>query len=250
MVTDPKPGSNTGVRIAPTNEPVEAVNDARSRHEGSWNSFQFAPPLTHEDALLISAEAERLGYTMGFRRADYSEEEVQAQLEDRGPSSFLDVTWLEEDISPKAAPPTAAARLATRLHKLAPKTDLIITDPYLFTSSRKKDAAAYAASVGTILGPALSSGLRITAIVDPRNTDTNVQAAVEAELRTHAENLHLEVVTSEDFHDRFWIADRSRGLIIGASLNKIGRKIFFVDELSTGDVVSVLEEVDEILRAR
>lgn len=44
-----------------------------------------------------------------------------------------------------------------------------------------------------------------------------------------------------------WIADGERGLIIGASLNKIGGKIFFVDELSRSDVKAVLDEVDEIV---
>lgn len=38
---------------------------------------------------------------MLFRRADYSLEEVQAELVENGPSFFLNMMWLEEDISPK-----------------------------------------------------------------------------------------------------------------------------------------------------
>jgi len=45
--------------------------------------------------------ARELGYRMLFRRADYSLEEVQEQFVDRGPGSFLNLTWLQEDISPK-----------------------------------------------------------------------------------------------------------------------------------------------------
>lgn len=201
----------------------------------------------HEDALLLVTRAEELGYRMLFRRADYSLEEIQARLVDEGPSAFLDITWLQEDISPKEPPATAEQRMAERMRKLAPTADLVITDPYLFTRSRVKDSGVYAASVGTMMAPALMKGLQITTVVKPSENDPMVRAAVEAELRAREPGLRLSVVESDDFHDRFWIADRARGLIIGTSLNKIGRRIFFVDELSDTDVAAVLSEVDRIL---
>lgn len=52
--------------------------------------------------------------------------------------------------------------MAERLRRLAPTTDLIITDPYLFTSSRKNDSEVYAASVGDMMEPALTMGLQGT----------------------------------------------------------------------------------------
>lgn len=245
-MTDPTPGEATGNQAGPRNAPIESVDEGRFRHDGDWNSFQFSPPLTHQDALVISARAQDLGYKMLFRRADYSLEEVQAQLEERGPSSFLALTWLQEDISPKASPPTAEQRMADRLAKLAPTNNLIITDPYLFTSARKKDPMVYASSVAAIIEPALSPGLHITAIVDPRNTDPVVRAAVEAELHIRGTDLQITVVESSDFHDRFWIADRKRGLIVGTSLNKIGQRIYFVDELSDADLKAVVYEIDAV----
>lgn len=246
-MSDPTPGSSAGGRSAPTNEPVESCEDGEFRHDGYWNSFQFDPPLTHEDALVLVNQAERLGYRMLFRRADYSLEEVQARLVNSGASAFLNLTWLQEDISPKEPPPTAEQRMADRLRKLAPVTDLTITDPYLFTRSRVKDAAVYAASVGAMISPALSEGLKITAIVDPSQNDPTVRAAVESELHSCGLVQAISVVESSVFHDRFWIADRARGLVIGTSLNKIGNRIFFVDELSGADVAAVLSEIDSVL---
>mgnify|MGYP000847461534 CR=1 FL=1 len=246
-MTDPVPGGSTDARPAPTTSPVEFGDDGQFRHDGYWNSFQFDPPLMHEDALLLVTRAEELGYRMLFRRADYSLEEIQARLVDEGPSAFLDITWLQEDISPKEPPATAEQRMAERMRKLAPTADLVITDPYLFTRSRVKDSGVYAASVGTMMAPALMKGLQITTVVKPSENDPMVRAAVEAELRAREPGLRLSVVESDDFHDRFWIADRARGLIIGTSLNKIGRRIFFVDELSDTDVAAVLSEVDRIL---
>lgn len=246
-MTDPVPGSGTDARPAPTTPPVKSSDDGQFRHDGYWNSFQFDPPLTHEDALVLLRRAEELGYRMLFRRADYSLEDVQARLVNEGPSAFLDLTWLQEDISPKEPPATAEQRIAERMRKLAPTVDLVITDPYLFTRSRVKDSDAYAASLGTMMAPALTKGLEITAVVKPSENNPIVRAAVEAELRARQPGIRLFVVESDNFHDRFWIADRARGLVIGTSLNKIGRRIFFVDELSDTDVTAVLSEVDTIL---
>lgn len=137
--------------------------------------------------------------------------------------------------------------MADRMQKLSPINDLIITDPYLFTRSRTKDSEVYATSLGNMIAPALAKGQHITAIVKPSENDAKVRAAVEAELHARVQDLTISVVESDDFHDRFWIADRARGLVIGTSLNKIGRRIFFVDELSDTDVATILVEVDLIL---
>ena len=71
--------------------------------------------------------------------------------------------------------------------------------------------------------------------------------AVLEPLHARARDLDIRIIESNDFHDRFWIADRERGLIIGTSLNQIGTRKFFVDELSQSDVAAVLAEEDTII---
>lgn len=231
----------------PTSDPVEFKDDGAFRHYGAWNSFEFDPPLTHTDCLELVSHAKELGYRMLFQRADYSLEEIQERLVEEGPSSFLNMTSLQHDISPKEQPKTAEQRMSDRMSKLAPVDDLIITDPYLFTGSRKRDSDIYAASVVGMIAPALAKGLRITAIVSPSQNDDTVRTAVLDQLHARGQDFDIKVVESHDFHDRFWIADRARGLVVGTSLNKIGSRIFFVDELSTSDVAAVLAEVDAIV---
>ncbi len=245
-MTDPQPGQATDNNRVPTRVPVEFEDDGEFRHMGFWNAYQFDPPLLHTDAIVIAEHANELGYRLLFRLAEYSQQAVQAQLVDRGPSSFLDRTQLQEDISRKEPPATAEQRMATRLRKLGPISELLITDPYLFTGGRRADSVVYAESLSTMMAPALAPGLSITAVVHPSGNDATVRAEVQRVLRAQVEGLSITIIESEDFHDRFWIADRQRGLVIGASLNKIGRKIFFVDELSDEDVAAVLAEVDAL----
>lgn len=53
----------------------------------------------------------------------------------------------------------------------------------------------------------------------------------------------METRRSDDFHDRFWIADRARGVVVGASLDGLGSKLFFIDELKRSDASSIMEEL-------
>jgi len=43
-------------------------------------------------------------------------------------------------------------------------------------------------------------------------------------------NYDIRVFKCDDFHDRFWIIDDSKAFIVGASINGIGRKHFFVQD--------------------
>ncbi len=212
------------------------------RHTGSWNSFRFEPEILHDDLLKLSAHARELGYTLLFRDAGYTLEEVQTTLRERGPSAYLDLGRLREDISPRGSTKTVEEFVGERLAVLAPKSELVITDPYVFTSSRKRDAIDYADSVARIISPLLVDGAALTLVFDARASHDSVKEAVIASLVTLRPSAVINLVESDDFHDRFWIADRARGIILGSSLNKI----FFIDALSKRDVQAVLEELDQI----
>ncbi|NYI71912.1 hypothetical protein GGQ54_002472 [Naumannella cuiyingiana] len=211
------------------------------------NSFRFAPDISHTDLLKVADFAEELGYDLRWQERGYTLEEVQKRLRNDGPSAFLRVARVQEDVSPKAPPEQTAQYIAERLRRLDPQDELLITDPYLFTNSAKKDLEDYAQSVADLITPLLASGAKLVTIVDGDQTHPDVRDAVLAELAAKRADTDVQVVQSKDFHDRFWIADRSRGAIIGTSLYKIGRKIFFIDALSERDVAAVLRETDAAL---
>ena len=58
--------------------------------------------------------------------------------------------------------------------------------------------------------------------------------------RTERE-IKLVLRTSENFHDRFWIADRSRGLFVGTSPNGIGKRYALADYMDADDVKTIVD---------
>lgn len=213
------------------------------------NQFILRPNPTHQDVLRLSQAADELGYQLLFARRplSFTLEQVQSTLTDRGPSAFMRMMVATEDISPKAPPRDAEEFLKARVAKLEPEHELLIVDPYLFTKSRRKDAAKYAETVARLITPLLTSPVVVRMITSAETSHPEVEEAVLSRLTTASSGSRLVVAYSEDFHDRFWIADRHRGLVVGTSLNRIGSKIFLVDELRSSDVASVLDAVAPLL---
>jgi len=223
------------------------TEDDSLRHTGAWNSFKFDPEPLHDDVLTLADQAEALGYRLLFREAGYTLEEVSSRLREEGASSFLRIVRLQEDISPKAPTLSVEQYIGERLARLKPQSELVITDPYLFTSTRQNDASDYGQSVARIVSPLLSAGASLIVVVDPKPSDPIVEQAVISALKSNQSSLQFKVIRSGDFHDRFWIADRARGVIMGTSLNKIGHKIFFIDALTSPDVAAVMAELDGLV---
>lgn len=213
------------------------------------NSFGFVPNLTYSDMMRIANFAETLGYDTKIRDLGYTLEEVQKRLREYGPSAFLRLGRIQEDVSPKAPAKQAIQYVAERLERLAPRNELLITDPYLFSRSARKDIKDYSQFVADLIAPLLADGAKLIAIVDKEASHHEVRDAVLARLAAARGDTDIRVVESKHFLDRFWIADRCRGVIMGTSLYKIGRKIFFIDSLSDSDVAAVLEETDATMVA-
>lgn len=52
---------------------------------------------------------------------------------------------------------------------------------------------------------------------------------------------------TEDFHDRFWInVNDESGIVMGTSLNGLGKRIALIDKLSHADVLHILQEAKQI----
>lgn len=93
--------------------------------------------------------------------------------------------------------------------------ELLIVDPYLFP---KKCDENYVSILSIILNK--SQCTAITTVTDRNNFNDKVFQAVQQSVCIEIKN-----VFSSDFHDRYWIANKTKGFLSGTSLNGIGRKI-------------------------
>lgn len=204
--------------------------------------FGIRDGVKYEDLRTIYKHIENLGYELKTLNRGYSLEEVQEKLLTEGPSAFLRLTRLQEDILPKAPPKKAWQSVAERLALLGPAKDLTIVDPFLFSETMKAhQIPQYSQQLAALIGPILTSNASITCVVDKLNKD--VLRATEAQLALSRPDVSISAKQTNHFHDRFWIADRSKGVVVGTSLTGIGKRVCFIDALSATDVGSVVDEL-------
>lgn len=204
--------------------------------------FEIRPYPKHDDLLQITNFVKELGYNFNFSFKQYSLEDVQAKLREEGPQAFLRIVRHMEDISGKTTFKKATAFVAERLVKLAPASELIIIDPYLFPDRPQLGEQEYGKFLAELIAPILAPDASVTCLVN-RKVNRDVQTVTEDHLRTLVPDATLQAKETEDFHDRFWIADRKRGVVVGSSFNGLGKRIFLVDTLSKPDLEAILEAV-------
>lgn len=125
------------------------------------------------------------------------------------------------------------SKFSENLIKISTKNnELIIVDPYIFSSKQNK----YCDMLASILN--LSEARTITIVTDKKNCiDVSVNKI------SNKINITMDIKYSDDFHDRFWIANRENGFYTGTSFNGIGKKISLINMLSNDDVKDIIDEL-------
>jgi hypothetical protein len=123
------------------------------------------------------------------------------------------------------------------LRQLSPTQDFIVVDRYLLPRSGASD---YLETLGALLIPITRKVHHLTLVTSP---NYNCQLLTDLIDRVSTPELDCKIVhqTSDVFHDRFWIADRQRGLLVGTSLNGLGRRYALIDYMRETDVRDVVE---------
>ncbi|HHT7133453.1 hypothetical protein FYW06_08985 [Bacillus paranthracis] len=107
--------------------------------------------------------------------------------------------------------------------------ELIITDPYIFAA---RDSAQIEEQLDLLTN--ILERLKPSKIIFITN-HYNAHEVVKGGIVT-LKNYSIEVKYSTEWHDRFWIKNRSEGIIMGTSLNGIGSKITSITKLNDEDV--------------
>jgi len=164
---------------------------------------------------------------------------------EKGSRYILSLERLQEAVLPKTGSieeqDLLVRFLSAYLQDLSPSKDLIIVDGYFFPRNLR-DRATYLRTFREIFDSVTPKVATVRFITKP---DHN--RALYEDIRSVLLDLNPEInvvhSTTEDFHDRFWIADEVKGLFIGTSFDGIGRRYALADFMKDEDTATIVEEL-------
>ncbi|MDD2814962.1 MAG: hypothetical protein PHP00_04395 [Thiotrichaceae bacterium] len=159
-----------------------------------------------------------------------------------GFSSLYDETtlFLEDLTSPSMTINEVELVVKRFTGRLQDCENLFIIDPYFFASSDNAVKNIFEGLLDT-----LSNKLKCIYFFTNSNDKgkSNILSVCNSR-----QIPHYEIETNE-FHDRFWIdPDNCLGIVMGTSLNGIGKKIALIDKLQQQDVIDVTKLACDMLR--
>ncbi len=120
---------------------------------------------------------------------------------------------------------------------------LIIIDPY-FYGGEERSSDYYVQEFSKCSRIRRKHVEAIHIIFSSMHGNTN---AIKRGIKEEA-NLNKCILTEKDtakIHDRIWIADRKRAIVVGTSLGGIGNRLSFILELPEYDLQAILEFLDD-----
>ncbi len=164
---------------------------------------------------------------------------------EKGPRYILSLERLQEAVLPrigsKEERDLLVKVLSNYLQALSPSKDLTIVDPYFFPANLP-DSEAYLDTFREIFGLVIPKVAMVRFITKPDH-DRALYKHVKSVLVDLNPEINVIHKMTNDFHDRFWIADEMKGLFIGTSLNGIGRKYALADFMKDEDTAAIVKEL-------
>ena len=169
--------------------------------------------------------------------------DIEGAIATHGLSNLLRRQPLNEALVPPGAPSDHVRGLVLRfMDALGVDSEVVIVDAYFFHSTH----CGYADLVTSILERFLPTLSRVVVITSPETRHLRGKAAVEQAIAQMVPRPSLIHRTSLEYHDRFWItASRSKGLVMGTSLNGLGRRYALLDRLDDADVKAIVASLDQ-----
>ncbi|TKI68502.1 hypothetical protein FCU45_10850 [Sulfurimonas crateris] len=112
--------------------------------------------------------------------------------------------------------------LREKIRKAGVKSKITIIDAYFFSNS------SY--SITNLLKNILEPFKNTISTIEIITVESKINNSNYERFKRDFSNYDIKVFQSDDFHDRFWIIDDSQAFIVGASINGIGKKHFFVQD--------------------
>lgn len=165
-------------------------------------------------------------------------QEVKRLLLEKGATAILTRQQLNEEVLPDSTPRNVIVdTLRYKISQCHPNQSMLIIDPYLFPSSPDHD---YLSFFLQIFEDSLKGSTHLM-IATMANRNTSLEGQMLAQIRQLNPSILITRKYTDVFHDRFWIADESRGVFVGTSLNGMGKKYAVIDWLHEGDALEIAQ---------
>ena len=179
---------------------------------------------------------------------DSFKDEFVDYIKKYGLNSYLKRSGIVECVVGKNTPLSTITNLISDyvneiLEQTATNQELIIIDPYLFKDNSRCSSVDLQNRIENILRLHANKISKITCITDSTKYNATIKNAVEANLKSINSALTIDVQFSADYHDRFWIANRNKGIVVGTSLNGLGHKMALIDFIDSVDVKDVVDDL-------
>jgi hypothetical protein len=190
-------------------------------------------------------ELNRVLEPLGFEayvgtRFSIAEAEIKQLLVTEGISGLWRKIPLREAVLPGPVDDRAPLLrlLAEMIRRLAAERDFVIVDPYLLPNEPRGD---YLYELIGLLELVAARVARLHLVTMQFNE--RLFGELSEELAERCPHCAVTHVRSRRYHDRFWMADESRGLFVGTSLNGVGRRYALADFLDSNDVAEIIGDL-------
>jgi hypothetical protein len=196
--------------------------------------------------LAVARILEASGCTLNVTQEDsWVYGKVKEAIREKGISHFTDTVELMEAVLADNTPKDEYTDLLRYMvRNIQASQELLLIDPYLFPIRAASDYVSY---LEKIFATAIGGINRLEIITSKKQHSEKVEAAFLAMVRRVKPGLLVAVRYTNAFHDRFWIADKARGVFCGTSLNGIGSRYSLADYLKDADVQEIVARAAGVL---
>lgn len=208
----------------------EAIYAVKVRKTAGGNA-NFSERL-HESGLLDQFEFSQIMVPVLYFR-----DEILDYIAEHGLSSIYNFSVVMEDItSPSLHIDEIEKVVAKFVACLDGARRVMIIDPYFYAGSNRMNVADL---FKNLLSKASSALEEIVFVTNGQKADAKVD--IHAAVNALVPNCKIVDFVTSEFHDRFWVdPDATKGLVMGTSLNGLGRKVALVDRLHSADVAEIV----------
>lgn len=205
----------------------------------------FIEPLPSTDYRLeLHQHIRRDGYNLSYiDKRVFLEQEMKSVLLEKGVTAILTNQQLNEEVLPENTPRNAVLdTLRYKIDQCGASQSILIIDPYLFPSNSDSD---YLSDFIKIFENLIKK-CAVLEIATLSNRNTALEQQMHAEISSMNPNIQISSKYTNVFHDRFWIADNTRGVFVGTSLNGIGKRYAVIDWLQEDDTKAIVRRYSQL----